>query len=85
MPNQSIPRHYRTLAWMALAFTSALTTSPLPASQADQPMPNMNANNPGHACDEMTAMGNMSVMGESMAAMANHMCITPLPPKAARR
>jgi hypothetical protein len=29
----------------------------------------------------MSGMGGMSVMGESMAAMSNHMCITPLRPK----
>jgi hypothetical protein len=32
----------------------------------------------GNACDEMGAMAGMNVMGESMAAMANHMCITPM-------
>jgi hypothetical protein len=32
----------------------------------------------GNACDEMGAMAGMNVMGESMAAMANHMCITPV-------
>ena len=31
----------------------------------------------GNACDEMGAMPGMTVMGESMAAMANHMCMTP--------
>ena len=35
----------------------------------------------GHACDDMSSMGDMNVMGQSMAAMANHMCITPLRPK----
>jgi len=35
----------------------------------------------GHACDDMASMGGMSVMGDSMAAMTNHMCITPLRPK----
>jgi hypothetical protein len=34
----------------------------------------------GNACDAMGAMAGMSVMGESMAAMANHMCITPMRP-----
>src|SRR5258708_3635128 len=32
----------------------------------------------GNPCDEMGAMAGMSVMGESMAAMANHMCMTPM-------
>src|SRR5258708_14159402 len=32
----------------------------------------------GNPCDEMGAMAGMNVMGESMAAMANHMCMTPM-------
>jgi hypothetical protein len=32
----------------------------------------------GNPCDEMTMMPGMNVMGESMEAMANHMCITPM-------
>jgi hypothetical protein len=32
----------------------------------------------GNACDQMGAMAGMNVMGESMAAMANHMCMTPM-------
>ncbi|WP_157466446.1 hypothetical protein [Edaphobacter aggregans] len=43
--------------------------------------PGMSRNSAGHACDDMSGMGNMNVMGQSMAAMANHMCITPLRPK----
>ena len=31
----------------------------------------------GNPCDSMANMAGMNVMGESMAAMANHMCITP--------
>lgn len=31
-------------------------------------------------CDTMMNMKGMSVMGESMAAMANHMCVTPIRP-----
>lgn len=34
----------------------------------------------GHACDDMHSTGGMNVMGQSMAAMTNHMCITPLRP-----
>ncbi|KAA6462960.1 hypothetical protein DYQ86_06380 [Acidobacteria bacterium AB60] len=34
----------------------------------------------GNPCDPMAAMPGMSVMGESMAAMANHMCVTPARP-----
>jgi hypothetical protein len=37
--------------------------------------------NPNRACEEMHSMGSMTIMGESMAAMMNHMCITPLRPK----
>jgi hypothetical protein len=38
----------------------------------------------GHACDDMgSSTHGMSVMGQSMAAMTNHMCITPLRPKQA--
>ncbi len=32
----------------------------------------------GNPCDQMAGMAGMNVMGESMAAMANHMCITPM-------
>jgi hypothetical protein len=41
----------------------------------------MSENAAGHACDDMSSMHGMNVMGESMAAMANHMCMTPLRPK----
>ncbi len=34
----------------------------------------------GNACDQTGSMAGMNVMGESMAAMANHMCITPMRP-----
>ena len=32
----------------------------------------------GNPCDQMAGMAGMNVMGQSMAAMANHMCITPM-------
>lgn len=35
----------------------------------------------GNPCDDMGGMHGMSVMGESMAAMANHMCVTPTRPE----
>ena len=46
-------------------------------------MPGMTTTDPaGHACDDMGSnMNGMSVMGASMGAMTNHMCITPLRPK----
>jgi hypothetical protein len=34
----------------------------------------------GNPCDEMGGMPGMSVMGQSMAAMTNHMCMTPKRP-----
>ena len=34
----------------------------------------------GNPCDEMGGMPGMSVMGQSMTAMTNHMCITPMRP-----
>jgi len=42
-------------------------------------MPGMSDAAPsGNVCDTIGAMKGMRVMGESMAAMANHMCITPI-------
>ena len=44
-------------------------------------MSGMSANTTGRACDDTSHMGAMTVvMGESMAAMANHLCMTPLRP-----
>jgi len=44
-------------------------------------MPEMNHTDPGGKCDAMGRdMSSMSVMGQSMAAMTNHMCITPQRP-----
>jgi hypothetical protein len=61
------------------------TTLPVQARQHQMSnMPaisSMSTDGAGHACDDMSSMGGMNVMGESMAAMANHMCITPLGPK----
>lgn len=34
----------------------------------------------GHECDDMGGAAGMQVMGASMGAMANHMCVTPLRP-----
>jgi hypothetical protein len=48
---------------------------------SDMPgMSGMSTNTAGRACDDTSHMGAMSVMGESMAAMANHLCMTPLRP-----
>src|ERR1700761_725241 len=76
---------YCTVA-LALISGIALSTA-LPGHARQQQMSNMpgmarmSTDGAGHACDDMSSMGGMSVMGESMAAMANHMCITPLRPK----
>jgi hypothetical protein len=44
-------------------------------------MPAMNNSDPNRKCDDMgMSVNSMSVMGQSMAAMTNHMCITPLRP-----
>jgi hypothetical protein len=46
--------------------------------QQDQPMSNMHGNSgaskssSGGPCDDLSSMGGMSVMGESMGAMTNH-------------
>jgi len=59
------------------------------AARQDKPMsamPGMNSGNatvgdPSRPCDDMgSSVMSMSVMGQSMAAMTNHMCITPLRP-----
>jgi hypothetical protein len=57
------------------------------AWQHDQPMSGMSGasgtskSSSGGPCDDLSSMGGMSVMGESMGAMTNHMCITPMRPK----
>ena len=58
----------------------------LPLVQADQMgnMPGMSVTTTdpsGNPCDTMGGMQGMSVMGESMAAMTNHMCVTPKRPE----
>lgn len=73
----------RTAKW-SLSIGIVLLTA-LPGYAWQQGMSGMSAmNTSGHTCDEMGGnMGDMNVMGASMAAMANHMCITPLRPKQA--
>jgi len=44
-------------------------------------MPGTSSKPVNHACDDMSGMGEMSVMGESVIAMMNHMCVTPLRPR----
>lgn len=50
----------------------------MPGMHHDQPPPPAP---PGVACDDMQSMAGMTVMGESMAAMHDHMCLTPLRPR----
>ncbi|MGB6687515.1 MAG: hypothetical protein WBE76_06710 [Terracidiphilus sp.] len=78
----AMPFLYRTLMLALIPVGGLLLAPPGHAGQQSQPMTDM----PGmkssatDGCDDMSSMGGMSVMGESMAAMAHHMCITPLRP-----
>ena len=74
---------YGWLLFVFAAGTFVLTGFQVHSQQAGAmaPMPGMavTTHDPsGNPCDEMAAMAGMNVMGESMAAMANHMCITPM-------
>src|SRR5271155_2605447 len=63
--------------------TVLLTASPVLAWQHDQQTSGTSGtpSDKQHKCDDLSSMGGMSVMGQSMAAMTNHMCITPMRPK----
>jgi hypothetical protein len=80
-------RPCRTMIVVAIFVSVSLTTTTGRASQQDQQtpatsaMPGMQPSSTPHECDDLSSMGGMSVMGESMAAMTNHMCITPLRPR----
>src|ERR1700685_1207218 len=80
-------RFGRTMIVFAIFVSVSLTTSAGRASQQDQQtpatsaMPGMEPGSTQHECDDLHSMGGMSVMGESMAAMTSHMCITPLRPR----
>jgi hypothetical protein len=78
-------RLYCTVILTLISGTALLTALPGRAWQGQmRDMPGMSGTNgdgAGHVCDDMSGMGGMSVMGESMGAMSNHMCITPLRPK----
>jgi hypothetical protein len=68
--------------WTVLLWSTAAYAWQQDKAMSDMPgMAGMSTNATGHACDDMSSMGGMSVMGESMAAMMNHMCITPMRPK----
>jgi hypothetical protein len=69
---------------LAVSITTVLlTVSPVLAWQHDQQTSGTSAmpSDKQHKCDDLSSMGGMSVMGESMGAMTNHMCITPPRPK----
>jgi len=59
----------------------AWRTTALPEAQMTA-MHDMKTVDPNQKCDDMGGnVSSMSVMGQTMAAMTNHMCITPLWPK----
>jgi hypothetical protein len=66
----------------AMAMTGAPSQSQKPAGQTPPiPETSVTTNDPfGNSCDQMMGMAGMNVMGESMEAMANHMCVTPMRP-----
>ena len=72
---------------LVIALTVLLHADPADAWQqtAMKAMPGMTSakSSSGEACDDLSGLGGMSVMGESMGAMTNHMCITPMRPKQA--
>jgi hypothetical protein len=82
-----VARFFRIIIVVAIFVSVSLTTSAVRASQQDQQtaatsaMPGMQPGITSHECDDLHSMGGMSVMGESMGAMTNHMCITPLRPR----
>ncbi|SRR5246127_3506864 len=73
---------------LTLVVGSALMVAPpgqsLKANGQMANMPGMSVSTTdlsGNPCDDMGGMPGMSVMGQSMAAMTNHMCITPKRPE----
>ena len=72
----------RTMKWTLAIGTTLLIALPVRAWQ--QGMQNMKTTTDaaGHVCDDMgSSTKSMTVMGASMGAMTNHMCITPLRPR----
>jgi hypothetical protein len=65
-------------AGVSLTGASGHAGPPAQQATATSAMPGMDASGTPHGCDDLSSMGGMSVMGESMGAMTNHMCITPL-------
>ena len=84
----TIPPLFTTLLLSASLLAIALGAArPSHSLQQDAPMKDMpglsvtTADPSGNPCDTlMGSMKGMSVMGQSMAAMTNHMCITPVRP-----
>jgi hypothetical protein len=72
------------LTWASLLATAPRPTSPQSneSMHSIRGMPEGLTDGAGHVCDDMgSRVHSMNVMGQSMAAMTNHMCITPLRPK----
>jgi cytochrome c556 len=65
-------------AGVSLTTASGHAGPPAQQAPATSAMPGMEAGGTQHGCDDLSSMGGMSVMGESMGAMTNHMCITPM-------
>jgi hypothetical protein len=63
---------------------AAINETPGQSQKPAEPMAGMpgmavtTADPSGNPCDQMAGMAGMNVMGESMTAMANHMCVTPM-------
>jgi cytochrome c556 len=78
------PHLCRNIILVTIFASVSLTTPAEHAIRQDQQapatsaMPAMQPGSSPHQCDDLHSMGGMSVMGESMGAMTNHMCITPL-------
>jgi hypothetical protein len=67
-----------TLAAAVVAIHETAGQSQKPAERMSE-MAEVTTTDPsGNPCDPMAGMAGMNVMGESMAAMANHMCMTPM-------
>jgi hypothetical protein len=80
-PRKSRGWFYGLLVLMLTAAAATIhETAGLPQRSAERmPGTAVTTSDPsGNPCDPMAGMAGMNVMGESMAAMANHMCMTPM-------
>jgi cytochrome c556 len=73
-----VARFYRTILVVTIFASMSLTSQQGQQKAGTSAMPGMESSATPHGCDDLSSMGGMSVMGESMGAMTNHMCITPL-------